>query len=137
GPYLTDVVEQAGAFCLFDIESKFRGHDGAEVCHLARVLEQVLSVRRTEPHAAHHFDELRVKSVNTQIDHGAFANLDDVFFNVFGGLVYNFLYAGRVYPTILNEAVQRQAGDFATYRVEAGDDDGFRCVVDDDLDAGS
>ena len=39
-------------------------------------------------------------------------------------------------PAILHQAVQRQAGNFATYRIEARNNNGFGRIVDDNFDTG-
>ena len=42
--YLSYIVQEAGPLCNLGVEAKLTGHDGADVCHLTGVLEEVLAV---------------------------------------------------------------------------------------------
>src|SRR3569833_127387 len=71
-----------------------------------------------------------------QVDHGTFADLDDLFFYLFLGFGNHFFYTRRVDTAVGNQTVHGQAGYLAPNRVEAGKDDRFRCIVNNDLDTG-
>ena len=42
--YLADIVQEAGAACLFGVKAEFRSHDGAEIGGFAGVLQKILAV---------------------------------------------------------------------------------------------
>src|SRR5205807_10151844 len=50
-------------------------------------------------------------------------------------LLDQLLDARRMDAAVLHETLERDAGDLAADRVEAGEDDRFRSVVDDEIDA--
>lgn len=62
---------------------------------------------------------------------------DDLFFDLFLYFGNDFFDACRMDAAVRYQLVQRQTRDFTAYRIEARQDDRFRRVVDDDLDAGS
>ena len=63
---------------------------------------------------------------------GFFADLVDFLL----GLAHDFFDARGMDSTVGDQRTDRQARDFAAYRVEARDGDGFGGVIDDDVDAG-
>ena len=77
-------------------------------------------------------DRVRVKSMNVQIDNRPFADFDDLFVQLFLILVTtSSIRAGWMRPSATSfwGPVWRSPSN----RVEAADDDGFRCIVDDDF----
>ena len=135
--HLADIVQQAGATGHLGVQSQFRGHDAAQIGHFARVLQQVLSVRRTVFHLTDQADQFGMEPVDAQVDRGALAGFDDLFFDLFLYFGNDFFDACRMDAAVRYQLVQRQTRDFTAYRIEARQDDRFRRVVDDDLDAGS
>ena len=65
-----------------------------------------------------------------------FAGLADLVVHLAAGLLHHFLDAGGMDAAVHDELLQRDAGDLAAHRIERGDDDGLRGVVDDQIDAG-
>nr|GFC70938.1 hypothetical protein [Tanacetum cinerariifolium] len=63
GTYLANVMEQTGAAGVLHIETKLSGHSGAEIGYFAAMLQQILAVRRAEPHAADHPNQLGMQAV--------------------------------------------------------------------------
>src|SRR5690606_31958710 len=131
---LADVVQQPGAACLGGIKAQLGGHERADARRLDGVGEQVLAVAGAVLHAPDEADQLGVQAVQVQVDDGAFAGLDDLFLHLGAGLVHHLFDASGVDASVLDEACERDAGHLAAYRIEAGEDDGFRRIVYDDLD---
>src|SRR5690606_29329785 len=100
------------------------------------VLQQVLSVGAAVFHAAHHADQFSVKTVDPQIDAGAFAHLHDLVLKVFAGLPNDFFDPRGMDPSVLHQLVQRQTRDLTTHGIEAAEDDRAGRIVHDDLHAG-
>ena len=134
--HLADIVQKAGAFRQFRVEAEFCGHGGAEVGHLLRVLQQVLSVGGTVAHLADHPHQFVADVVDTEVDAGAFSGLVDFLFDLFLGLGDHLFDTGGVDTSVGDQFFEGTAGDFAAHGVEAGEEDGVRRVVNDDIDAG-
>ena len=102
---------------------------------LQRVLEDVLPVARPVPESAEDLDELLVELAAVRLEHGLLARLSDVLLELRLRLVVHLLDARRMDPAVLDELVEREAGDLASQRVERRQDDRVRRVVDDEVDA--
>ena len=133
---LADVVEEAAAAGDFDVGAELvRDHRG-EVRRLDGVLELVLAV------AVRYFSRPRVRTISgcrpgtAGLDDRLFAGVLDRVVDFLAGLLDHLLDAGRVDAAVRQELRQRDAGDLAAHRVEAGERDGVRRVVDDEVDAG-
>ena len=101
------------ARCGFGVEPQFRGHRGAGVGHFTAVLQEILSVAGTVLHPAHHAHEGVGHVGDAQVDDGALADLEDVLFNLAGGLGHHLLDAGRVDAAVAHQLVKAQAGNLA------------------------
>ena len=104
--HFTYIVEQTGALGFLGIEAQLSGHDGAEVGCLAGMLKEVLTIRGTVLHLADNADELRVKTVNAEVDGGSLTGLYDLVFDLLLNLVDHFLNAGRVDAAVCNKLVK-------------------------------
>src|SRR5690606_9263359 len=78
-----------------------------------------------------------MKAMYPKVNTGTLSYFHDFFFDVFLGLRYHLFNSCWVNPTILHETVQRQAGNFPSYRIKSGDNDGFRRIIYDDFNSGS
>ena len=74
-----------------------------------------------------------MQTVDTKVDRSTFTGLDDLFLHLFGHLRYHFLDTRRMDTSVLNQLVQRQTRDLATYRVERRKGDRLRRIVHNDL----
>src|SRR5205085_9383850 len=61
---------------------------------------------------------------------------EQLFVELLPHLLHQLLDAGGVDASVLHEALERDAGDLAADGIEAGEDDRFGRVVDDEVDAG-
>jgi hypothetical protein len=68
--------------------------------------QQVLSVRRPEPHFTHDPDQFFVQAVNSQFDYRSFPDFHYLFFNLPAGLFHNFFDPGRVNAAIGYQPLQ-------------------------------
>ena len=75
--------------------------------------------------------------MDTEVNHGAFTYFYNFFFYLFGSFFNHFLNACRVNTPVGYELVQRKTCDFATYRVEAREDNRFGGIVYNDFDPSS
>lgn len=100
------------------------------------MVEHVLAVAGAVAHAAQQLDELGVQAVDIGLEHGALALGLNGGVHLPLGLLHHLLDAGGMDAAVLDELLQGDAGDFPAHRVEAGDGDGLRRVVDDQIHAG-
>src|SRR6266508_1110167 len=134
GHRLAEVVQHRRP--LGHLHADLGGHDAREVDDLERVLEDILPIARAIPEAPEDLDELLVELTAVRLEHGLFAGLDDVLLDLGLGLVVGVLDPGRVDPAVFDQLRERQLRDLAPDAVEGREDDGLRCVVDDEVDAG-
>src|SRR6056297_413485 len=133
---LADVVHQARAPRHRLVEAQLRRDDARQVRHLDGVLEDVLAVAGAEVHPAEELQQPRLDPDHVRLERGFLAALADVGLHVLLGLVHDLLDPRGVDPSVLDQLVQRQPGDLAPQRVEAGQQHRLGGVVDDQVDAG-
>ena len=74
--------------------------------------------------------------VDTHLKGSLFALLFDDGFHLFLSLFPPFpSNSGRVDSSVDDELLQSDPGDLSSHRIKAGDDDGFRRVIDDQVDS--
>ena len=134
---LADVVEQPGAARDLDVEPQLAGHDAGQHADLDRVLQQVLRVRRSGTSGGRARAPARgapcagrgrrpparrppCTAPRSRRSHLA---------------TTSSMRVGWMRPSAISR-VERQLGDLAPHRVEAGDDHRLGRVVDDQVDAG-
>src|SRR5213078_1004569 len=67
---------------------------------------------------------------------GGLPFFEELLIELLAHLLDQLFDARRMNAAVLHEALERNAGDLAADRIEAGEDDRFRRVVDDEVDAG-
>ena len=77
-----------------------------------------------------------MQAVDTQIHHSLVAFPLHLHFQFTAALIHRFLNAGRMDTAIGDQALQGHAGHFAAGLVKAGQSDGFRRIIDDQVAAG-
>ena len=126
-------MEESGPLGCLRIQAELGSHYRTDVCNLAGVLEQVLSVRRTVFHAAYQLDELDVHSVYAEVNAGPLSGLENLVLKLLLDLCYDFLDAGRVDTAVDYELMQGEPCNLAPHRVECGQQNGVRSVVHHDF----
>src|SRR5207237_10523863 len=101
-----------------------------------RVHEHLLSVRRAVAETAEQLEDLRMDVGDAERERRGFAFLEQLLIELLPHFLDELFNAGRMNASVLHEALERNARDLAADRIEAGEDDGFRRVVDDEVDAG-
>ena len=134
--HLAYVVEESGAACFLGIEAEFRCHDGAEIGRLAGVLQQVLSVARTVFHLTDKTYKVGMQAVDTEVDDGTLAGLDDFLLNLLAHFVDHLLDACRVDTAVGHELMECQTRYLAAHGVKTRKDNCLGGVVDDDFNTG-
>ena len=133
---LADIVQEGAAFGDFPVEPDLGGQEARDDCDFLGVKKDILSVTRAEIKPSQGADEFRRHVVQTQVEDDLLALVVDFLGDLPRNLLDHFLDAGRVNPSVGDETLQGNAGDFPAYRIEAGYDHGFGSIVDDDIDAG-
>ena len=133
---LADVVQQARPLGGLHVGAQLGGHQAGNVAYLDGVLQNVLTVAGAVPQAAQHFLQLRVQAPDAGLQHGALALGADGGLHLPPGLFHHLLNMGGMDAAVGNELFQSQPGDLPPDRLEAGDGNGLRCVVDDEIRPG-
>src|SRR2546423_5904899 len=131
-----DVVKQRATAREVDVECELGGHNPGEPGYFLRVIEDVLSVTRSPTHAADQLDQFRVESVNAAFVRRLLTGFDNRGVDFLARFVDDFLDTTGMNAAVRDKLFQRQARDLAPNGIEAGDNDGVRRVIDDDVDAG-
>ena len=103
---------------------------------LDEVLEHVLAVAGAVAQPAEQRDQLGVHLGDADLDQGVLAGPDAQRLDLDLGPLVLLLDALRVDAAVEHQRLEGQPADLAADRVEAGEQHGFRGVVDDDVDAG-
>jgi hypothetical protein len=130
---LPDVMKQTGTFRQCNVFSQFSRHKPGQVRHFHGVLEHVLAIACTKLQTSQDLDQIRVQAVNANLERGLLAIFTDALVHFLAGFLHHFFNAGRMDPSVSNQLLQRGAGDLAADRVKARQDDGFRRIVDDQV----
>ena len=136
GQGFADVVNQTGAFGSSNICAQLGSHYACQMSHLDGVLQYVLTVAGTVSHAPQQLDHIRVHTVNVGLQNRTLTVLLDFVFDFTLCFFYRFLDACRMDSSVLNQALQSGAGNLTFNGIVAGQGDCFRCVVDNQVNAG-
>ena len=133
---LSDVVEEADAARALFVEAELGGDRAHEGRGLDAVLQHVLGEAVAELECADEGDERFRDALQAAVQHGLFARAEDLLVDFLAHLLHELLDAGRVDAAVADEFFHHAARDFLADGVETADDDRFRGVVDEDVDAG-
>src|SRR5215212_6728193 len=136
GECLADVVQEPAALGQGDVHAQLGGHDAGQVGRLDQVAEHVLAVGGAVLEPPEHADQLGVQVGDADLEAGVLAGPAHLALDLLAGPVVGLLDAGRVDAAVGDELLQSEAADLAPDGVEAGQQDRFGGVVDDQVDAG-
>src|SRR5829696_7014782 len=136
GEGLADVVQEPAALGQGHVHAELGGHDPGQVGGLDQVAEHVLAVGGPVLEPAQDADQLGVQVGDADLQAGVLAGPADLALDLLAGSVVGLLDAGRVDAAVGDQLLQGEAADLAPDRVEAGQQDRFGGVVDDQVDAG-
>ena len=129
-------MDQPGPFGQVFIDAQFSCHDAGQLRDFDGMAQDILAITGTIAQAAEDLDEFRMQTVDARFIRRLFASFADFLIDFFAGLFDHFFDACRMDTAIGNQFFQGNAGDFAADRVKARQDDRFRRIVDDEVDAG-
>ena len=98
--------------------------------------QHILAVAGAVLQAADELDQVGVQAVDTQIHDSLVALALHLDLQLAAALVDGLLDAGRVDTAIGDQALEGHAGDLTAGLVKAGQGDGFRRIIDDEVAAG-
>ncbi len=75
--------------------------------------------------------------MDAQVNGSALARLNDFVVELLLHLIHHLLDTCRMYASVGNQLMECQTACLTAHRVEATDDDGLWCVIDDDFNAAS
>ena len=100
------------------------------------MVQHVLPIAGSVPESADELHQLAVEPVYVGFQDGTLALLLDLVFHLTPCLVYHFLNAGGVNPAVADELLQGDPGNLPAHMVKAGQGNGLRGIVDDEIHAG-
>ena len=133
---LAQIVKQTGPLGSLHIGTQLGGHHAGNVGHLDGVLQNVLAIAGAVMETAQHLHQLGVEVADAALEHGALALGLDGGLHLTAGLLHHFLDMGGMDTAVSDQLFQCQPGDLPADRLEAGDGDGLRCIVDDEIHTG-
>ena len=133
---LADVMQQARAARLLDVDAQLPGHEPGQPGDFQAVGQYVLAVGGAVLQPPDQLDEVGVQAVDAQVHDRFFALALHLQLKLAAALVHRFLDAGGVDAAVRDQALQRQAGDLAAGLVKARQRDGLGRVVNDEVAAG-
>ena len=131
------VVQQSCALADHDVGAELSRHIAGEIRNLDGMFEHVLSVARTEFHAAEKLDFFGMKIEHARFEHGVLARFLNLYVYLLRRFCNDILYSARVNAAVGYKFFQRYAGNFPADRIEGGQHDGIRRIVDNKIHAGS
>ena len=100
------------------------------------MLQNVLAIAGAVMETAQHLHQLGVEVADAALEHGAPSLGLDGGLHLTAGLLHHFLDMGGMDTAVSDQLFQCQPGDLPADRLEAGDGDGLRCIVDDEIHTG-
>ena len=136
GEGLADVVQHRAAPQQQRVHLELAGHHARDVGRLDQVPEHVLPVGGAVPEPAQQVDQLRVHVGDAELDQGVLTGPPAQLLDLGLAPLVGVLDSLRVDPAVGDQPLQREPGDLAPDRVEAGQQHRLGRVVDDQVDAG-
>ena len=133
---LADIMQQAGTFSQNNVNTKLRSHYTCQVSNLNRMVQHILTIAGTIFQAAQQLNQFGVQTMHSDSKGCLFAGFLNLLLNLFLCLFNHFLNAGRMNTTIINQFFQSETGNLAAYRIEAGNNNSLRSIIDNQIDAG-
>src|SRR5258706_4931291 len=133
---LADVVQETRQLGDSNVCADLGRHHGGEIRDLVRGVEPLLPVAGAKPKDAEMADDLGMKSLQADLQDRGLSLLFDPLQDLDSGLGNDLFDPGRMNPAVDDELVQRDPRHLAADGIEAADDDGFRGVVDYEVDPG-
>ena len=133
---LADIVEQAGPLGSIHVQAQLRGHEAGNVADLDGVLEDILAIAGAVVETAQHLLDLRVEAADAGLQGGALAFALDDGVHLAAGLLHHLLNVGGVDAAVGNELLQGNPGHLTADGLKAGDRNGLRGVIDDEIHTG-
>ena len=132
---LADIMQQTGALGLFDVHTQFGGHHAAQGGDFQRMLKDVLGKGGAVTELPEQADQFGMNAVNARIERRLFADFADLRIQFLLALLHDVFNARGVNAPILNQAFQRHFGDLPPQGAVGRENDGFRGVVNDEINA--
>ncbi len=132
---LADVVDEGGADADVRVEPDLARHHARQERDFLRMIQHVLTVAGAELQFAHQPENLRMQVEQPQLERRQLAFLEHGGFHLGLHLLDDLLDPRRMNAAIGDQLLDGLTRDFAAERIERGQDDRARRVVDDQLDA--
>ena len=132
----SDVVQQSGLASQRHVGVQLGRHHGPQERDFLAVCQDVLAVAGSKCQRAQELDQLGMEAGDAGLEHRLLAFFPDPVLDIAARLDHHLLDASRMDPAVDQQMVERHSCHLAADRVESAQDDGFGCVVDDQVDPG-
>ena len=132
----TNIMEQASPFCHIRVCTDFRRKNTCKVGSIDTVLENVLSITRSIFQTPQYLNQIRMHAANSTLEYRFFTGLTNRFIHFFLCLCHNFLNSCRMDSSIFHKTFQGQSGNFTANRIETGQNNRFRCIINNQINTG-
>ena len=131
-----DIVQEACPFGQFHIGPHFAGHNACKVGCINTVLQHILSIACPVFQTAQDFYQFRIHAPDTALHNSLFTGFADSLIHIFLCLGHHFFNPCRMDSSILHKAFQCQPCHLTADRIEAGKNDRFRRIINDQIHTG-
>ena len=118
------------------IGSHFSRQNAGEIGGINAVLQDILPIAGTILQTAKRLDQFRIHTADAAFHDSLFTGFTDRLIHFFLRLCHDLFDAGRMDTAILDKTFQRKTRDFTADRIKARQDDSFRSIINDEIDAG-
>ena len=129
-------MDQGRVLGCFYVGAHFLGDHTGQVSHLGTMLQYVLAVTGAVFQFAHQMQYFFRYADYPDFPGSIFGGMDDILINFFLRFFNNFFDPSGVYPSVLNQHLQRLPGNFSAHRIKTAEYDITGCVVNHNVDAG-
>src|SRR4029079_946841 len=131
-----DVMQQGPSPRQLHIETKLRSHDAANVGGFTRMIQIILSIARPVLEPTEHLDQLWVKIRESQLKDDFLGLVIHELIDIDFDFLDDFLDSRRMDAPVMHQPFKRDLGNFSTERIETRYNDGFRRLIDNQVDPG-
>ena len=132
---LADVVQKPAALRHRYVDAQLCRHDAGKLRDFNRMIEHILPVARTIFQTSQELHKLGVQAVYARIERCLFSGFLDALVDFAFRFVHHFLDTRGVNAPVRDQLFESDTRDLAAYRIETGQNDSLRRVVDNEVDA--
>ena len=133
---LAYIMKKAGSLGQIHISSYFSSKNPCKVGYVNGMLKDVLSIAGAIAQLTQSVNQFRMNTADTAFQYRCLTGFDDGSIHFPFCLGHYFFNTGRMDSSILDQCFQGYAGNFPAYRIKAGQNNRFRCVINNEVNPG-